>query len=164
MAKFKVGDKVLIKKDVTSDECCICSKTLENFKKEPMTIETVYGDEGAYDVKENVYCYEEDWLEPYVDEKDREAHKFEAFLREVVDGNKCSTESNWHAYCWLYDLVNHDNLDDVCYLSDEEFETVISDLVDFYANEFVPKEDEPAVEMTLSEIEKALGHKVKIVE
>jgi hypothetical protein len=30
-------------------------------------------------------------------------------------------------------------------------------------NEFVPEKDKPAVEMTLSEVEKALGHKVKIV-
>jgi hypothetical protein len=49
-------------------------------------------------------------------------------------------------------------------LTDEEFELSISDLVNFYVNEFVPEKDKPAVEMTLSEVEKALGHKVKIVE
>jgi hypothetical protein len=160
MAKFKVGDKVLIKKDITADETCIRSQTLEKFKNEPMTIKIVYGEEEAYDVEENYYSYEGDWLELY---EDRDARKFEAFLREVADGYKRSTANVYHAYDCLYNIVNHDNLDNKYYLTDEEFELSISDLVNFYVNEFVPEKDKPAVEMTLSEVEKALGHKVKIV-
>lgn len=161
MTKFKVGDKVLIKKDITADETCIRSQTLEKFKNEPMTIKIVYGEEESYDVEENYYSYEGDWLELY---EDRDVHKFEAFLREVADGYKRSTANVYHAYDCLYNIVNHDNLDDKYYLTDEEFELSISDLVNFYVNEFVPEKDKPAVEMTLSEVEKALGHKVKIVE
>jgi uncharacterized protein YodC (DUF2158 family) len=170
MAKFKVGDKVKLKDNITVNETCIRKETLETFKTEPMTISNVYAD-GSYDVEENHYCYEEDWLEPYEDDwfttaqkagKDYEARKFEAFLREVVDGNHPASEKTFNAYGLFADLVEHDETDEDYKMSNEEFEDAIAYLVDYYMN-FVPKEDEPALEITLADVEAMFGHKVKIV-
>ena len=178
MAKFKVGDKVRVKADLEVDKIYGTQSFVRSMKKYRGCVYTVdYIKSSMYGeyILEGTDCwtFTDEMLEPYEDDwfttaqkagKDYEAHKFEAFLREVADGYKRSTANVYHAYDCLYNIVNHDILDDKYYLTDEEFELSISDLVDFYVNEFVPDEDRPAVEMTLSEVEKALGHKVKIVE
>jgi hypothetical protein len=94
--------------------------------------------------------------------EDRDAHKFEAFLREVADGNHTASAKTWYAYGLLEDLVEHDETDEDYKMSNEEFEDAIAYLVDYYIN-FVPKEDEPALEITLADVEAMFGHKVKIV-
>lgn len=163
--KFKVGDKVRVREDLVVDRKYGGLTFVSSMKIYCGIVFTVdrilHGYVSYYELDEIPWAWTDEMLEPYNDNE--EAHKFEAFLREVVDGNKPSTASTNRAYHLLYDLVNHDDGDAECYLTEEGFESAISELVDFYVNKFVPKEDEPAVEMTLSEVEKALGHKVKII-
>lgn len=163
--KFKVGDKVRVREDLVVDRkyggLTFVSPIAELCGMVFTVGEIRNGHDVSYYELDEVSCaWTDEMIEPY---EDHEAHKFEAFLREVVDGNAPSTVRTNHAYNLLSDLVSHDDGDDKYHLTEEEFESAISELVDFYVNKFVPKEDETAVEMTLSEVEKALGHKVKIV-
>ena len=162
MAKYNVGDKVVIRKDLevyasygiknfvpNMEEMCVKHNYI-------LTIKKVYEDDG-YDV----YVMEEDktgldfvWTDQmieklYVDTTDT---KFEAFLKEVIDG---TSEENYEAWDKIRVLTKGIN-------DDSKKETTIQWLTDFY-NNFVPK-GEIVKKMTKVDIEAELGYKIEIVE
>lgn len=157
MAKYKVGDRVVIRKDLkmyssygtktfvpTMEEMC-------NAHDYILTIKKICGDvDDAYVMEEDETGCEFSWTDKMI-EKFYVDTKFEAFLKEVVD---IYSDGDIDAWLKIRNLV-----EDECGDSKEE---TIQWLVDFY-NNFVPK-GELVKRMTKAEIEGELGYSIEIVE
>lgn len=155
MANYKVGDKVVIRKDLkvgvpygTKTFVSIMRKMCDEHDY-ILTIKEVREDD-AYYMEENKIdlVWTDQMIEKLYVDTDT---KFEAFLKEVVDG-----ESDEYGGVWfrIRNLI-----ESKC--GDSKKET-IQWLVDFY-NNFVPK-DEIVKKMTKAEIEAELGYNIEIVE
>jgi hypothetical protein len=154
MAKYKVGDKVVIRKDLKVG-VPYGTKTFVSLMKAMcdehdyiLTIKTVREDD--------VYYMEEDetWMDfAWTDEMIEKLYvvdtdtKFEAFLKEVVD---VDCDGDLDAWNKIRNLVQGR-----CGDSKEE---TIQWLADFYSK-FVPMK-----KMTKAEIDAELGYKIEIVE
>jgi hypothetical protein len=163
--KYKIGDKVRIRRDLVVDKSyakdphdfCTYIKDMKDVAEKNnyiLTIEDTYFREDRYIMLEDEedYSWTDEMIEGLVEEKSIDREKFEAFLKEVVDGTK-DCDENYEAWSKIHDLTNGK-----CFSKKE----VIQWLTDFYYN-FVPK-DENIKKMTKAEIEAELGYKIEIVE
>lgn len=155
MANYKVGDKVVIRKDLkvgvpygTKTFVSIMRKMCDEHDY-ILTIKEVREDD-AYYMEENKIdlVWTDQMIEKLYVDTDT---KFEAFLKEVVDGESGEYGGAWFRIRSL--------IESKC--GDSKKET-IQWLVDFY-NNFVPK-DEIVKKMTKAEIEAELGYNIEIVE
>lgn len=154
--KFKVGDKVTIRGDLSRDEWNVVSD-MEEYRGNVATITGVKGyDNDCYtiDLDKGMWYWDDRMFE---DDNKADTEKFRAFLNEIARGDK-SSGSYYSTYSKLYDVVLPD--DD---LSENEVSALIDEIVNFYSN-FEPKTTPKPKKMTLEEIEERLGYKVELVE
>lgn len=153
MAKYKAGDKVVIRKDVIVLEGYGTKTFVHTMAKicnahnYILTIKKVCED-GTYVMEEDDTGVEFCWTDEMI-EKLYGDTKFEAFLKEVVDPDSGYHE-NYEAWFHIRDLSGGNSKKEN-----------IQWLVDFYDN-FVPK-NEVAKKMTKAEIEAELGYSIEIV-
>lgn len=164
--KFKVGDKVTIRKDLSRDEYNVVSD-MEEYRGKVATIVELR-DDGNYliDLDDRWWYWDDSMFEESKEEKEKEDEvenkteneKFRAFLNEVARGDKSSDSYYFITYSKLYDVVlpNDD-------LSENEVSTLIDEIVEFYSN-FEPKPTPKPKKMTLKEIEEKFGYKIELVE
>lgn len=157
MVKYKVGDKVVIRKDLKVGVPYGTKTFVSNMKEMCdahdyiLTIKRIREDDIYYMEEDESWC-EFVWTDQMIEKLYVDTDtKFEAFLKEVVDGEG---DENGGAWLKIRNLT-------VAKCGDSKKET-IQWLVDFY-NNFVPK-DEIVKEMTKAEIEAELGYKIEIVE
>lgn len=120
-----------------------------------LTIKRVYeeNENDIYVVEEDTTGLDFSWTNQMIEKLYTDTDtKFEAFLKEVVDGER-GYDKNYEAWSKIHDLSRGK-----C----DSKKEVIQWLTDFYYN-FVPK-DESVKKMTKAEIEAELGYKIEIVE
>lgn len=174
MAKFKVGDKVRVKKDLVVDHMYGCEHFVSNMccmLGETVTIEQVDPISCQYRIKEHGYWWTDEMLEDSIvftkaDLKDGMVVENKGGHRRLVIGNKLMGK---------YDFINFANYnDDLKHITHPEFTidavyntkaNVLNSVFDDHNLEVIwtrPCEIE-YVETTVEEIEKALGCKIKVV-
>lgn len=171
--KFKVGDEVTIRKDLSIEEYNVTSD-MEEYRGMVATITAVktfsylidlddgwwYWEDRMFEEGNEKEEYTEDEEENKVEDK-TENEKFREFLNEVARGDKSSDSDEYYEmYSNLSDVVTAPN--DNC-STHEEVDAFIDAIVEFYSN-FEPKPIPKPKKMTLEEIEEELGYKVELVE
>ena len=155
--KFKVGDKVTIREDLSRHELNVVSD-MEQYRGKVATITGVKGiDEYSIDLDDGWWHWDDSMFEEIKEEKE----KFRAFLNEVARGDKSADNDEYYEmYSNLSDVVTAPN--DEC-STHEEVDAFIDAIVEFYSN-FEPKPIPKPKKMTLEEIEEELGYKIELVE
>lgn len=161
--KYKIGDKVIIRKDLTT-WTPYGTKTFVDIMKQMCIVHNyILTIKRVYEENENdIYVMEEDttgldfsWTNQMIEKLYTDTDtKFEAFLKEIVDGDADCCDENYEAWSKICDLSTGE-------CGDSKKET-IQWLIGFYSN-FVPK-DEIVKRMTKAEIEAELGYEIEIVE
>ena len=166
MTKFEVGDKVIIRKNLSRIEYNVVPE-MEEYRGKVATIVGARGDNYFIDLDGGDWYWSDNMFEEGKDEeeskvKDKEEdEKFRAFLNEVARGDKSADNDEYYRmYSNLSDVVNAPNGDCV---TTEEVNASIDELVEFYSS-FEPKPTPKPKKMTLEEIEEELGYKIELVE
>lgn len=161
--KFKVGDKVTIRKDLSKYELNVNS-FMEGYRGMVATITKVMDVDYFIDLDDGDWYWDDSMFEEGKDEEENdvedkaENEKFRAFLNEIARGDKSATNDEYYEmYSKLNDVSNAINLDK------DLVDVYIDKLVEFYSN-FEPKPTPKPKKMTLKEIEEKLGYKVELVE
>lgn len=173
--KFKVGDKVTIREDLSKYEYNVVD-SMEQYRGKIATITDTDDEDGVYriDLDDGWWIWEsrmfedgkedtkeDDKVEDVKVADKAEDEKFRAFLNEVARGDKTSTNDKYYEmYSNLSDVITAPN--DEC-STHEEVDAFIDAIVEFYSN-FEPKPIPKPKKMTLEEIEERLGYKVELVE
>ena len=139
--------------------------TLDNMKNKVYTI----SNEGTVNSREEQrhiqlaedklnLIFEDEWLELVTND----TAKFEAFLREVVDGRGMHNAVEYH---WVNELLEVDvsNHVEVDVSNHERAEDLIEKLVEFYAA-FKPSEKKEKKKLTMAELREIVGEDFEIVE
>lgn len=155
--KFKVGDKVTIREDLSRHEWNVVD-SMEQYRGKVATIVAV-GDYYIIDLDNGNWYWDDNMFEE--DNAKTGEEKFRAFLNEIARGDKTADSDEYYEmYSNLSDVVTA--LNDEC-STHEEVDAFIDAIVEFYSN-FEPKATPKPKKMTLEDIEKELGYKVEIVE
>lgn len=153
--KFKVGDKVTIREDLSKYEYNVV-ESMEQYRGKVATITDADGEDGVYriDLDDGWWI----WNDHMFEEGKKEDEKFRAFLNEIARGDKSVTNDEYYEmYSKLNDVSNAINLDK------DNVDTFIDEIVAFYSK-FEPKPTPKPKKMTLEEIEEQLGYKIELVE
>lgn len=160
--KYKIGDKVIIRKDLTTGSPYGTKIFVDVMKQMCIVHNYILTIKRVYEENENdIYVMEEDtteldfsWTNQMIERLYTDTDtKFEAFLKEIVDGERDCDET-YEVWSKICDLSTGE-------CGDSKKET-IQWLIDFYSK-FVPK-NESVKKMTKAEIETELGYKIEIVE
>lgn len=173
--KFKVGDKVRVRKDLVANEtygAYIFVSIMEKFKGKIVTIIGICNNHYVID-EDNKRCYwTDEMLEPAVasftkaDLKDGMVVEYRCGDRRMILDNKLI--SDFFGFAFLNSFT--DTLEGIKYddmTIDKVYKSTAHTLKEYFEDcnlELIwerPKE-EPIKEMTVAEIEKELGYKVKI--
>jgi hypothetical protein len=167
--KFKVGDKVTVREDLSRHEWNVVSD-MEQYCGKVATITGAKGiDEYSIDLDDGWWYWNDSMFEESKEEKEKDDEvenktgdkKFRAFLNEVARGDKSADNDEYYEmYSNLSDVVTAPN--DNCE-THEEVDAFIDAIVEFYSS-FEPKPIPKPKKMTLEEIEAELGYKIELVE
>jgi hypothetical protein len=158
--KFKVGDKVTIRKDLSRYEYNVVSD-MEEYRGQVATITDVKDSYYLIDLDDGTWAWNDINFISEDDKNNTENEKFRAFLNEIARGDKSADNDEYYEmYSNLSDVVTAFN--DEC-STHEEVDAFIDAIVEFYSN-FEPKPTPKPKKMTLEEIEAELGYKIELVE
>ena len=167
--KFKVGDKVIIRKDLKEgyDFKEYVTDDMEELAGKIVTITKVWeNDGGRYYIKEDMYNYiwSEDMFENSTKPTKEELFKMPlgTIIKTDRDCNNVFVKVGENDFC-------NDDVDHIesCYVNDdlslESFGTKIIEIQE-PTYQTIYKADKEVKEMTIAEIEKELGYPIKVVK
>lgn len=185
MAKFKVGDKVRVRKDLVAGEryarnsghnCVeglLCGSSMPNLGGEVLTISAIDTHRGVYQVSEYFYMWCDEMLEPAeftkADLKDGMVVEFRNGDRHLVLNGIFMAEDGWMPISDYQDnLINQPGMLSENYDIMKVYTSSSKILKSYFDNWRLTliwerKEEEPVKEMTVAEIEEKLGYKVKVI-
>jgi hypothetical protein len=172
--KFKVGDKVRVRKDLVLNHTYgnyFFVSTMEKFKDKIVTIISVCNN--CYEIKEDNKCsyWTDEMLEPNVvnftkaDLKDGMVVEYQNGEKRMVLGDRLISNHHFAELSNFTDILKNKYLDNMAinrvysssgYTFSDYFEDRLLTLI------WERPKEEPIKEMTVAEIEKELGYKVKI--
>lgn len=176
MAKFKVGDKVRVKdvKVDTYDDGCWFVDDMEKYIGKTLTIKDIerYGSHEWYHVNENDWSWTDAWLRPYseftkADLKDGMVVEYRNGKRRMVLGDIFTKDGFVNISEYDDNLIHNDifgwNPDlDIVKVYKSSARVLPEWFKDCYLT-LVWERGEEHKEMTVAEIEKELGYKIKVV-
>lgn len=175
MAKFKVGEKVRVKKDAKSIPGLIFMSEMKRFLGQKVTIRSVLENDEYY-IEEDTTCdhgwfWHESWLEPVEFTK---ADLEGGMVVELRNGERLLvTREYWVGNYRCFDRIIFS--DDLTHKNDEKLDVIkvfrVRDprcLVEVFDDRTLGliwerKEEPDFTEMTVAEIEEKLGYKIKVV-
>ena len=167
--KFKIGDKVRIRKDLKErdDFKEYVTDNMEELAGKIVTITKAWENDGEkYYIKEDMYNYiwSEDMIENFVKPSKEELFKMPlgTIIKTDRDCNNVFVKVGENDFC-------NDDVDHIesCYVNDDlSLECFSNKIIEIQEPSYrtIYKADEEVKEMTIAEIEKELGYPIKVVK